>query len=76
MPEFLKKLWQGWKKFAHKLGIAQTYVIVTLFYWLIVPFFSLIRLQNPLRLRQANNRSFWIERKPTGNSMEEAGRQS
>ena len=40
MAEFPKKLWQGWKKFAHKLGVAQTYVLVTLFYWLIVPFFS------------------------------------
>ena len=76
MPEFLKQLWQGWKKFAHKLGVAQTYIIVTLFYWLIVPFFSLIRLKNPLRLRQAADRSFWIERKPTDNTLERANLQS
>ena len=76
MIECLKKLWQGWKKFAHKLGIVQTYIVVTLFYCLIVPFFSLIRLQNPLRLRQPDGHSFWIERKPTGNSLERAKRQS
>ena len=76
MRVFLKRLWQGWKKFAHKLGVAQTYVIITLFYWLIVPIFSLIRLQNPLRLRQSSDRSFWIERKPTGNSLDRAKQQS
>ena len=76
MAEFLKKTWQGWKKFAHKLGVAQTYIIITLFYWLIVPFFSLIRLQNPLRLRQKGDSSYWIERKPTDNSLERAKQQS
>ena len=51
MIEFLKKLWQGWKKIAHALGVAQTYVLVTLLYWLIIPFFSLMRVKDPLRLR-------------------------
>ena len=60
----------------HKLGVAQTYVIVTLFYWLIVPIFSLIRLQNPLRLHQSGDRSFWIGRKPTGHSLDRAKQQS
>jgi hypothetical protein len=76
VSDLLKNLWQGWKKFAHKLGVAQTYVIITLFYWLIVPLFSLIRFQNPLRLRQPDGSSFWIERKPTGNTMERAKLQS
>ena len=76
MTELLKRLWQGWKKFAHRLGVAQTYVVVTLFYWLIVPFFSLIRLQNPLRLRLPTTGSFWIDRKQTANSIERAKRQS
>ena len=76
MPAFLKKIWQGWKKFAHKLGIAQTYILVTLFYWIIVPVFSLIRFWNPLRLKQADDRSYWIERKPTDNSLERANQQS
>ena len=76
MAESLKKLWQGWKKCAHKLGVIQTYIIVTLFYWLIVPFFSLIRFQNLLRLRQPADQSYWIERKSTDNSLERAKRQS
>jgi hypothetical protein len=76
MGEFFKKLWQGWKRFAHKLGVAQTYIIVTLFYWLIVPFFSLIRLKNPLRLRQSADRSFWIGRPPADNTMERSKQQS
>ena len=76
MPPFLKRLWQGWKKIAHKIGVAQTYVLVTVFYWLIVPVFSLIRLRNPLRLRPPGDRSFWIERKPTDNTLDRAKRQS
>ena len=76
MAESLKRLWQGWKKFAHKLGVIQTYIIITLFYWIIVPIFSLIRFQNPLRLRQPDGRSFWIERKPIDNTMERAKLQS
>jgi hypothetical protein len=76
MAGFLKTLWQGWKKFAHKLGVVQTYVLVTLFYWLIVPLFSLIRLKNPLRLRLPSDGSFWLERKPAPNSMERAKQQS
>ncbi len=76
MSDSLKRLWQRWKKFAHTLGVAQTYIIVTLFYWLIVPIFSLIRLQNPLRLGQPGDRSFWLERKLSGNSLERAKQQS
>jgi hypothetical protein len=76
MVNFLKKLWQGWKKIAHKLGVAQTYIIVTLFYWIIVPVFSLIRFKNPLRLRQPADRSFWIDRSAADNTLERAKQQS
>jgi hypothetical protein len=76
MAEFLKRIWQGWKRLAHKLGVAQTYVLITLFYWIIVPFFSLIRLQNLLRLRLPTTGSFWIERKPALNSLDRAKQQS
>lgn len=76
MAESIKKIWQAWKRFAHKLGVAQTYVLVTIFYWLIVPFFSLIRLRNPLRLRLMNDNSFWIDRKQIPNSLDRAKQQS
>ena len=72
----LKKIWKGWKKFAHKLGVIQTYIIVTLFYWLIVPLFSLIRFQNPLHLRQRGHGSYWLERKPAPNSLDRVKQQS
>jgi hypothetical protein len=76
MVESLKRLWQGWKKFAHKLGVVQTYIIITLFYWIIAPLFSLIRLQNPLRLRQSSDRSYWLNRKPADHSLERVKQQS
>lgn len=75
MAGFLKNLWQGWKKFALKIAAVQTYVLMTLMYGLVVPFFSLIRFQDPLRLRQKTDRSFWIPRKKTENSLEETQRQ-
>ena len=74
--ETLKKIWNSWKKIAHKIGVAQTYIIVTLFYWLIVPLFSLIRFQNPLHLRQLEHDSYWLERKSAQNSLDRAKEQS
>lgn len=36
MKNTLKKLWEGWKKVAHKIGRFQTMVIVSLFYLLVI----------------------------------------
>lgn len=71
----LRTAWAGWKRFAHKVGVVQTIVLVWLFYWLIVPVFSLIRFGNPLRLRPNRPGSFWISRKPRAHSLEEVRRQ-
>ena len=31
-----KKLWAGWKRFAHFLGVVNRYVFLTVFYFLVV----------------------------------------
>jgi hypothetical protein len=36
VKEFFKKIWQGWKKIAHKIGRFQTLVILTIVYFLII----------------------------------------
>jgi hypothetical protein len=75
MASALKKFAAAWKKFAHKLGVGQTYLLITLLYALVIPFFSLIRLSDPLRLRQKPDGSFWILRKRRHNSLEETRHQ-
>ncbi len=49
----LKKVWEGWKAIAKRIGDFNARLILTLFYFLIVGFFSLLvgRWQNYLRKR-------------------------
>lgn len=42
MREFFKRLWQGWKRIAHKIGRFQTLVILTIVYFIIISPFGLI----------------------------------
>ncbi|HEX2897654.1 MAG TPA: hypothetical protein VHP63_06360 [candidate division Zixibacteria bacterium] len=45
MKDFFKKLWNGWKKVAHKIALVQTKILVSLFYFLIlVPLGALFRI--------------------------------
>ena len=30
------RLWAGWKRFAHALGVFNQYVLLTVFYWIVV----------------------------------------
>ena len=36
MKKFLKQIWEGWKRIAHKIGRFQTKLLLTLFYFLII----------------------------------------
>ena len=40
--ELLKKIWEGWKKIAHKIGNFQARIILLVFYFIILAPFSLI----------------------------------
>jgi hypothetical protein len=75
MIKALKQIWAGWKRFALKLAMVQTYILVSLMYVLIVPFFSLIRLADPLRLRPGTRTSFWMNRARRNEGMTGARRQ-
>jgi len=56
---------EKWMKFANKVARVQTIVIMTVIYFLLVPFFSLIRLWDPLKLRLKKTAdSYW---EPKGN---------
>jgi hypothetical protein len=44
VPGFLKSLWNGWKAFAHKLGVVQTFIMMTVFYFLVLGVARLVYL--------------------------------
>jgi hypothetical protein len=61
----LASLWRRWKAFAHVAGTFQARVVLTLFYFVVVPPFALIVkiFVDPLALRApADASSFWLPR--------------
>ena len=42
MKTFFSLLWRGWKKFAHVMGIVQTRILLTVSYFVILAFASII----------------------------------
>jgi len=54
--ESLRKLWTWWKGFAHKLGNAQSRLILLLFYFIVIPPFAMIlkRVSDPLGLKKSS----------------------
>ncbi|MGA8150823.1 MAG: hypothetical protein WB952_07730 [Terriglobales bacterium] len=59
--ETLKRLWQGWKRIAKKIGNFQSRVLLTIFYFTIVlPFGVAARLfSDPLRIKKRP--AEWLE---------------
>ena len=62
--QLLRLLWNGWKKFAHGLGIVNRYILLTAFYFLIVSLVNLfVRLfrVDLLDRRMRPAASYWHE---------------
>jgi len=59
--ETLKRLWQGWKRIAKKIGNFQSRVLLTIFYFTVVlPFGLAARLfSDPLRIKKRPTQ--WLE---------------
>ena len=73
LMEFLKKLWKGWKAFAHAVGKVQTLLLLTLFYLLILgPVSFLFRLfgKSALSYRAQTPDTYW-RMKPVSNRGQE-----
>ncbi|MBI1851151.1 MAG: hypothetical protein HYR85_12480 [Planctomycetes bacterium] len=58
-----KRFVKGWKAFWHPVGKVQTIILLSVLFFVILPFFSPIRFKDPLRKRLGGP-SFWIKRKP------------
>lgn len=70
-----REIWERWKKIAHRLGIWQTNLILTLMYFLIIPVFALIAGRKRLRLKlDPSAATYWEDVKPLSHSLEEAHR--
>ena len=76
---WLGDAWVRWKRLAHVIGNFQARVLLTVFYFVIVPPFALVLrlLKDPLALRGPRMaETFWIERTPERAPSERARRQS
>ena len=79
MPEThspLRRFVNGWLAFAHLIGTVQMVVLLTVVYWVFIPFmyvpFGLIA--DPLRLRRSEG-SWWREREVPDDALEYMTRQ-
>lgn len=64
--ETLKRLWETWKKIAHKIGTFQGKLLLTIFYFTILaPFGLFVKIfQDPLHLKKpVSEQSHWKLRK-------------
>jgi hypothetical protein len=79
MKKFFSALWRGWKKFAHKLGIFNTYVILSICYWIVMllaAIFPIILRKDLLDKRMPKKpQSMWKEHDPIEPTFENARRQ-
>jgi hypothetical protein len=73
--DFLKRIWQGWKKIAHKIGNFQARVLLTIFYGvLVLPFGLAARLfSDPLRIK--NKPTEWLQHPDEAYNLEWARKQ-
>jgi hypothetical protein len=71
-----KKIWEGWKKVAKKIGDFNSRVILTIFYFIFITPISIpIKLKDPLGIK--NKKQSWLPKQPSeGTAMDQALRQS
>jgi hypothetical protein len=62
--DVVRLVWDRWKVIAHVIGNVQARVLLTLFYFVVVPPFALIvkLAKDPLGLRPPRGASFWSPR--------------
>lgn len=64
MRDVLRLAWDRWTVIAHVIGNVQARVLLTLFYFTVVPPFAVIvkLAKDPLGLRPPRGAGFWIPR--------------
>ena len=70
------RAWERWKVVAHAIGTFQARVLLSVFYFVVVPPFALIvKVKDPLGLRRQGRAGGWTERPIVNTSSESARRQ-
>jgi hypothetical protein len=71
-----RRAWEGWKRIAHKIGVFQTRVIMTIFYFLLVlPLGLILRVvRDPLNLKHPEGTN-WVPHHQEPHNLETASRQ-
>jgi hypothetical protein len=58
----LKRIWEGWKRIAKKIGDFNARLVLTLFYFiLLAPLALIVRRSDPLGLKK-NKQTGWLEK--------------
>jgi hypothetical protein len=78
MKTLLARAWARWKVIAKIIGNFQARLLLSFFYFLVVPPFALIvkLFKDPLMLQPPKHDSLWVEGAQAARSLQEAGRQS
>jgi len=70
------RAWARWKIIAHAIGTFQARVLLSVFYFVVVPPFALIvKVKDPLGLRRRDISGAWVVRPAVDTSSEAARRQ-
>jgi len=71
-----RRLWAGWKRFAERLGVFQSRLLLVLLYFVVVaPFALLVKIaKDPLRMRRIDG-SNWTPRPASPTDLERSKRQ-
>jgi hypothetical protein len=75
-PDALRPMYGPWMKMAFVLGAVMTTVLMTVLFIVVVPFFSLVRLKDPLRTAKSRDpsASFWEPHRNSEATVERFGR--
>ena len=75
---FLRRFWEGWKRFGQAIGDFLARVILSIFYFTIfLPFGLGTRLfSDPLDMKASGETPKWLERKTKDLTLKDAGRQA
>lgn len=78
MRKMLSVIWRGWKRFARGLGVVNTWILLSLTYFVILSVISVVgRIFGAdfLDRRMKPRSSYWHKREPADLSTEAARRQ-
>jgi hypothetical protein len=69
-----KRLWRAWLVVGHKIGVFNSRVILTVFYWTIFAVYSIVA--NPfMDSMRIKTKGTWISRRTTDLTLEDSKRQ-